>query len=51
MAAGLAMSDLSAQALLQLTQLVLLLEEREGLVKALWDLQEQTGWRRLEQES
>lgn len=32
------MSDLSAQALLQLAQLVLLLEQRQGLVETLWDL-------------
>lgn len=33
-------SDLSAQALLQLAQLVLLLEQGQGLVKTLRDLQE-----------
>lgn len=33
-------ADLSAQALLQFTQLVLFLEQRQGLVKTLWDLQE-----------
>lgn len=33
-------ADLSAQALLQFTQLVLFLEQRKGLVKTLWDLQE-----------
>lgn len=32
------MSDLSAQALLQLAQLVLLLEQGQGLVEPLWDL-------------
>lgn len=33
-------ADLSAQALLQFTQLILFLEQRQGLVKTLWDLQE-----------
>lgn len=34
------MADLSTQALLQFTQLVLFLEQWKGLVKTLWDLQE-----------
>lgn len=37
------MSDLSAQALLQLTQLVLLLEQRQGLVETLGDLRSRAG--------
>lgn len=36
-------SDLSAQSLLQFTQLILLLQQRQSLVETLWDLQRYTA--------